>query len=84
MLTVFCNFLQHSSVVKGEKKLLTNKKQDTSEFLIRYQGCFHYREAAEGEDLPVHEEHGCVVTACGHLNTGARQGLHQSWRTPNK
>ena len=41
-----------------------------------------YREAAEGEDLSIHEEHSCVVTASSYLDTGAWEGLHQSGRAP--
>ena len=43
-----------------------------------------YREAAKCEDLPIHEENSCVVTACCDLDTRTWKGLHQSWRTPSR
>lgn len=45
---------------------------------------FSHREAAKCEDLPIHEENSCVVTACCHLHTRTRKSLHQSWRAPKQ
>ena len=43
-----------------------------------------YREAAEGEDLTVAEQHGRVVAARRHLNAGPGQRLDQGGRTPSR
>ena len=41
-----------------------------------------YREASEGEDLSVHQQHGRVVAARCHLDTGTWQSLHECGGAP--